>query len=119
MSSPYHLDTLVPTFVIIFALIYDTCSTFQSACPKPLKRLWQRVTSPLQNFLTPSDFDEPVGNPLPKPVLKIKVLFSLGILQSASWLGYFVYTSVKQDTNAMIRALLVSITWVRDLELPV
>ncbi|KIK70611.1 hypothetical protein GYMLUDRAFT_89627 [Collybiopsis luxurians FD-317 M1] len=115
MTPQYHLDTAIPSFVFLLVFLFDALSAFRSAVPKSARRLWQHISfpfkAPFRNFLTPDDFDEPVGSPLPKPTFKIKALCTLAALQSSGWLAYFVYSFVVQDTSAMNRALLVFITW--------
>lgn len=119
MSSQYHIDVIAPSSIILFTIVYDIVSVFRAVIPSTFKLLWKHISSPFQNFLTLDDFDEPAGKPLPKSQIKIVLLCILGVLQSSGWLGYLVYTCVNDDgTSTMIKALLIFITWVRDLKSP-
>ncbi|KAJ3833131.1 P-loop containing nucleoside triphosphate hydrolase protein [Lentinula raphanica] len=111
MSAGYHVDILAPSLIILITIVYDTLSSLRTTFPSPLKRLWLRLTSPFQNFLTLDDFDEPIGKPIPKSELKIKLLCALSLLESSIWLGYVVFEFVNQEGTAAFRALLICLSW--------
>ncbi|KAF5366949.1 hypothetical protein D9757_010851 [Collybiopsis confluens] len=105
------LDIALPVLVVLITFLHDTLLAFHSAIPKSAICLWSYITSPFQNFLTPLDFDEPVGHPLPKPRLKSQALVVLAMMQASGWLATLVYTFIIRDTTTMIRASLVFIAW--------
>ncbi|KAF5368585.1 hypothetical protein D9758_002189 [Tetrapyrgos nigripes] len=105
-----YAENFLPALVILLTLSYDCLSTFSSFLPKVARRAFRTLTSPFRNFVTLQDVD-PIGEPVSVSTLTLRALFILGMLQSAGWLGCFVYSVFIQDTQFLIKSLLASITW--------
>ncbi|KAJ7170194.1 pleiotropic drug resistance ABC transporter [Mycena filopes] len=98
---------ILSLLLISITIVHDITSRVQS--PKHLKP-WQTLTAPFRNFLTLDDLEEPVGDRASRSRLKTSSLVVLGFLQSAGFLGCFVYALASEERGAAASVLL-SIAW--------
>lgn len=101
---------IVSVFLVGFAALYDITS--KTRPPKRPQKIWQILSSPFRNFLTLQDLEEPVGRAACRSRSKIACLVALGLLQSALYLGRFVFALVSGGPAAT-GLLLLCLAWVR------
>ncbi|THV07466.1 P-loop containing nucleoside triphosphate hydrolase protein [Dendrothele bispora CBS 962.96] len=104
------IDIVLPALVFFVTICHDSLSTFSTSIPKTFKHFHRTVTSPFRNFVTLQDVDL-IGKPVVISRVKLRAICILGALQSAGWLGCFVYSIFGEDKISMIKSLLASIAW--------
>ncbi|KAJ7040325.1 pleiotropic drug resistance ABC transporter [Mycena alexandri] len=107
------MDTLAAADILSLLLISVTLVHDVTRVQPPTKHfqsLWQTLISPFQNFLTLEDLEEPVGDRASRSRLRTRCLVGLGLLQSAGFLGCFVYALASEGRGATA-SLLLSIAW--------
>ncbi|KAJ7651661.1 hypothetical protein DFH06DRAFT_1270538 [Mycena polygramma] len=106
--APQPAD-VVSLLLLCVTIVYDLRSKVPQL-PKYPKSVWQTLSSPFQSFLTLEDLEEPVGPKARRSRLKAVCLIGLGLLQSAGFLGCFVYALVAGRGGATWW-LLISLAW--------
>ncbi|KAJ7193321.1 pleiotropic drug resistance ABC transporter [Mycena pura] len=99
---------IVSVFLVGFAALYDITS--KTRPPKRPQKIWRILSSPFRNFLTLQDLEEPVGEAACRSWSKIACLVALGLLQSALYLGRFVFALVSGGPGAT-GLLLLCLAW--------
>jgi len=100
--------TWCPTAIIILAIFTDFLARKQ--LPKIIQTAWGALSAPFRSFITLDDLEGPFDNDVPKQAWIYQVLVSIALLSSLSWLAYFGYAFVLQET--WTDALGASIAWV-------
>ncbi|KAJ7786610.1 pleiotropic drug resistance ABC transporter [Mycena metata] len=107
------MDSLAAADILSLLLVSVTLVHDVTRVQPPTKHfqsLWQTLIPPFQNFLTLEDLEEPVGERASRSRLKTRCLVALGLLQSAGFLGCFVYALASEGRGATA-SLLLSIAW--------
>lgn len=97
-----------PVVILFLAGIRDGLDHRQP--PKNIQALWVTLTSPLRDFITLQDLEEPPDEDVPKQIGVARMLVCLAIMNSFGWFAVFAYALMTQETWA--GASIASVTWV-------
>ena len=82
------LGIYIPALVGSLTLLYDLLSRIPY--PRSIRSAYGTLTAPFRNFLTLHDFED-IGDSIPQPVWKRRMLATLSLLQSFTWLSVLIF----------------------------
>lgn len=103
------LGTWIPACVGLLTVLYDLLSGVHY--PRFVQGVFRTLTAPFRNFLTLHDLED-IGDPIPQPVWKCRILALLSLVQSFAWLSVLLYAQVVNTPNLAIQSLVGFLTWV-------
>lgn len=104
----WWLGTITPCAIIGYLVLLDLACRI-----KPLRRVFQWISSPLTNFLVLEDLLDPIGKTVRPPAWKQRAFVVLAAAEAFSWIGLFFYTLLVSDSLWLIRSGVSAIIWVR------